>query len=143
LERIENEEKLARRREVVELQKHYFQEAADKKKEEELLEHLTQIEAAKQQKIRDDQWRKEDNARVNLMKEVYDSRALTVEVKKMQKDERNWLTEYENKKIQEEIERQNREYEEKAIREAALKKVHQGDVLRQIAERDRQLRREL
>ena len=108
-----------------------------------MLEHLTQIEAAKQQKIRDDQWRKEDNARVNLMKEEYDSRALTVEVKKMQKDERNWLTEYENKKIQEEIERQNREYEEKAIREAALKKVHQGDVLRQIAERDRQLRREL
>ena len=48
-----------------------------------MLEHLTQIEAAKQQKIRDDQWRKEDNARVNLMKEVYDSRALTVEVKKM------------------------------------------------------------
>lgn len=33
------------------------------------------------------------------MKEVYDSRALTVELKKKQKDERNWLTDYENKKI--------------------------------------------
>lgn len=41
LENLENAEKNSRRREVVELQKHYFQEAADKKKEEELLEHLT------------------------------------------------------------------------------------------------------
>jgi hypothetical protein len=42
LERIEREERDTRRREGVELQKHYFQEAADKKKEEELIEYLTQ-----------------------------------------------------------------------------------------------------
>jgi len=93
--------------------------------------------------MRDTQWRKEDNARVNLMKEVYDSRALTVEMKKKYKNERNWQTDYENKNIQSEVQRQEREHEESAIREAALKKVHQGDVLRQIGERDRQMRREL
>lgn len=143
LERLENEEKAARRKEVVELQKHYFQAAADQKKEEELIEHLTQLEAEKQQKIRDDQWRKEDNARINLMKEVYDSRALTVEMKKKNKEQMNWMQEHEQKTIQDEVLRQNREFDEKAIRDAALKKVHQGDVLRQIAERDRQQRREL
>lgn len=47
LERIENEERAARRKEVVELQKHYFQAAADLKKEEDLIEHLTQLEAEK------------------------------------------------------------------------------------------------
>jgi len=93
--------------------------------------------------MRDTQWRKEDNARVNLMKEVYDSRALTVEMKKKYKHEQNWQTDYENKHIQSEVQRQEREHEENAIREAALKKVHQGDVLRQIGERDRQMRREL
>jgi len=41
LERLENEEKDSRKREVVELQKHYFQEAADKRKEEDLIEYLT------------------------------------------------------------------------------------------------------
>lgn len=77
------------------------------------------------------------------MKEVYDSRALTVEMKKKYGDEKQWQKGHEQKTVLDEIARQNKEFEEKAIREAALKKVHQGDVLRQIAERDRQQRREL
>jgi hypothetical protein len=89
-----------------------------------LIEHLTQVEAAKQQKIRDDQWRKEDNARINLMKEVYDSRALTVEMKKKYADQNTWIKGHDQGTISTEVDRQNKEFDEKAIREAALKKVH-------------------
>lgn len=58
------------------------------------------------------------------MKEVYDSRALTVEMKKKNKEQMNWMQEHEQKTIQDEVLRQNREFDEKAIRDAALKKVH-------------------
>ena len=39
--RLEQAEKEARRGEIVELQKHYFKQAADKKAEEQYIEHLT------------------------------------------------------------------------------------------------------
>jgi hypothetical protein len=41
--------------------------------------------------MREDKWRKEDNARVNLMKNVYDNRAQYIEMKKKVKDETGWL----------------------------------------------------
>ena len=60
LENLESEEKFRRRTEVVDLQKHYSQEAKDKKAEEELIERLTALESEKQWKMREDKWRKED-----------------------------------------------------------------------------------
>ena len=42
LNRLEQLERDTRRKEVVELQKHYFKAAEDKKKEEDLIEYLTQ-----------------------------------------------------------------------------------------------------
>ena len=41
--------------------------------------------------MREDKWRKEEQARINLMKNVYDSRAQTIELKKKVADETNWL----------------------------------------------------
>eukprot|EP00349_Pseudokeronopsis_sp_Brazil_P004974 CAMPEP_0202962178 /NCGR_PEP_ID=MMETSP1396-20130829/6275_1 /ASSEMBLY_ACC=CAM_ASM_000872 /TAXON_ID= /ORGANISM="Pseudokeronopsis sp., Strain Brazil" /LENGTH=113 /DNA_ID=CAMNT_0049682571 /DNA_START=812 /DNA_END=1153 /DNA_ORIENTATION=+ len=75
LEDLENYERNVRRQEVIELQKHYFQKAQDKKAEEQLIEHLTWLESEKQWKMREDKWKKEDQARINLLKNVYDSRA--------------------------------------------------------------------
>lgn len=74
LERLEQEEKLRRRSEVVELQQYYLQKAEDKKAEEQLIEHLTWLESEKQWKMKEDKWRREEQARVNLMKNVYDQR---------------------------------------------------------------------
>jgi len=45
--------------------------------------------------------------------------------------------------VEEELRRQQEEDEEKRRRMAAEKKLHQGDVLMQIGERDRDKRREL
>lgn len=63
--------------------------------------------------MREDKWRKEDQARVNLLRNVYDSRAQNIELKKKLKDEGNWLVSNDKQVIDAEIERQNREYEEK------------------------------
>lgn len=53
------------------------------------------------------------------------------------------MIENEKQKIDAEIERQNREHEEKMLKDAVYRKNHQGDVLKQIGERDRATRRDL
>ncbi len=50
---------------------------------------------------------------------------------------------HEKAAIDSEIERQNREYEEKRAKELLYRQKHQGDILMQINDRDRQQRREL
>lgn len=60
IERLEQEEKLRRRQEVIDLQKYYLQKAEDKRAEEALIEHLTWLESEKQWKMRENKWNKED-----------------------------------------------------------------------------------
>lgn len=91
VELFEQGEKLKRRQEVIDLQKYYLQKAEDKRAEEELIEHLTWLESEKQWKMKEDKWRKEDQARINLMRNVYDARLQTVELKRQQKGEQEWL----------------------------------------------------
>lgn len=78
---LEEEERLRRRKEVIDLQKFYLEKAEDKKAEEQLIEYLTWIESEKQWKLKEDKWRKEDQARINLMKQVYEDRAKTIGAK--------------------------------------------------------------
>ena len=66
---------------------------------------MTQLESEKQWKLREDKWRKEDQARVNLMKDVYENRAMHVELKKKMKDEKGWLVNNEKQVVESEIAR--------------------------------------
>lgn len=141
IERIEKEELLRRRNEVVELQQFYLQKAEDKKAEEQLIEYLTWIESEKQWKLKEDKWRKEDQARVNLMRQVYEDRAKTISAKSMMTDEDKWRLQYEKQLIDEEIQRIEAEAEDKRQRDTLQKKNHQTDILKQINERDREQRR--
>jgi hypothetical protein len=75
------------------------------------------------------------------MRNVYDARLQTVELKKKIKDEDKWLVSNEKQLIDAELERQNKLAEEKAAREALVRKNYQGDILKQVNERDRDLRR--
>lgn len=93
--------------------------------------------------MKEDKWRKEDQARINLLKDVYQNRAQYIELKKKLRDEEKWLVENEKAQIDAEIEKQNREHEEKMLKDAVYRKQHQGDILKQIGERDRAQRREL
>lgn len=107
-----------------------MQKAEDKKAEEQLIEHLTWLESEKQWKMKEDKWRREEQARVSLMKNVYDQRLQTVELKKKLKDEEEWLLNNEKQRLETELERQNREAEERKMREALTRKNYQVDVLR-------------
>ena len=102
---LEEEERLRRRQEVIDLQKFYLQKAEDKKAEEQLIEYLTWLESEKQWKLKEDKWRKEDQARINLMKQVYEDRAKTIGAKQMTADEEKWRLQHEKKIIDEEIAR--------------------------------------
>lgn len=59
------------------------------------------------------------------------------------KKETEWLRNNDKQQIDAEIDRQNRMHEEHALKQAIDKKTHQTDVLRQVGERDRTMRRDL
>lgn len=74
VEQYEAEERLARRREIQELQSHYQRVSSDKAAYERMIDELTQQENEKQWNAREQQWRREDQARINLLKNVYQNR---------------------------------------------------------------------
>lgn len=95
IEDIEAAEKNALRREIIELQKHYGQQAEDKAAYEKMIEQLFENENVKQWEAKESQWRREDQARINLMKNVYQNREQDIILKQKLKEEANWLKDYE------------------------------------------------
>lgn len=60
-----------------------------------MIESLVENENVKQWEAKEAQWRREDQARINLMKNVYQNREQDVLLKQKLKDEAKWLTGYE------------------------------------------------
>jgi len=108
-----------------------------------MIDKLVAAENAKQWEAREKQWDREDQARINLLKNVYANREQDIELKKKQKEEAKWMKQFERQNMEAEVERQNKAYEEQMIKTSMMKKMHQTDVLRQVGERDRTMRREL
>lgn len=92
---MEAEERLARRREIQELQKHYNKQQQDKHAYERMIDSLVEQENAKQWDAREQQWRREDQAKINLMKNVYANREADILLKQQLKKEQLWLKNYE------------------------------------------------
>lgn len=131
------------RAETIELQKFAAQKTQDKVVYERMIDELVAQENAKQWEQREKQWDREDQARINLLKNVYANREQDIELKKKQQQEVEWMKQYERQNMEQEVERQNKAYEEQMIKTSMMKKMHQTDVLRQVGERDRTMRREL
>ena len=74
VEQVEQEERNERRRETQALQSHYQQQKSNKAEYERHVEELTQQENERQWNGREQQWRREDQARINLLKNVYQNR---------------------------------------------------------------------
>jgi hypothetical protein len=55
--------------------------------------------------MKEDKWKKEEQARINLMRNVYDQRLQNVELKKKLKDEESWLLSNEKQLLEIELER--------------------------------------
>jgi hypothetical protein len=142
MEELEKQEKEERRRDAKELQEHYKQQSDDAAREEAMIEHLTRLEEEKQRKIQEDKWRKEDEARIQLLREVYESRAQNIENKKMIRKEENNNVLREKDELDRALEQQNREHQEKVLKQKMGKSVHQSDVLKQIGEKERGRRKD-
>ena len=91
VEQYEAEERMQRRREIQELQTHYQNQKSNAAAYEKMIDDLTQIENDKQWNAREQQWRREDQARVNLMKNVYQNREANILLKQTMKQEADWL----------------------------------------------------
>ncbi len=76
------------------MQRHYQNQKSDKAAQERMLEALTQEENEKQWNAREQQWRREDQARVNLLKNVYQNREQDILLKQTNKKEAEWLKQY-------------------------------------------------
>lgn len=74
IEMVEQQERDERRRETQALQQHYQQQKSNKAAYEKHIDSLTQEENERQWNAREQQWRREDQARVNLLKNVYQNR---------------------------------------------------------------------
>lgn len=68
---MEENERLARREEVRTLQKFYQEQKSDKQAYEKMIDGLVAVESEKMWNKQEQQWRREDQARVNLLKNVY------------------------------------------------------------------------
>ena len=91
LERLEYEERMRHRAETIELQKYAQQVSSDKQAYEKMIDKLVAEENAKQWEAREKQWDREDQARINLLKNVYANREQDIELKKKQKEEAKWM----------------------------------------------------
>ena len=70
-----------------------------------MIEQLVENENIKQWESKEAQWRREDQARINLMKNVYANREQDVLLKQKLKEEANWLKNYEKDQQEAEIQR--------------------------------------
>ena len=77
-----------------------------------MIDKLVAEENAKQWENREKQWDREDQARINLLKNVYANREQDIELKKKLKTEGDWMKQYERQNMEQEVERQNKAYEE-------------------------------
>ena len=83
---------------------------------------LVDIENEKKWAKQEQQWRREDQARINLLKNVYQNREADIELKKKLKDESTWLVGNEKANLDMEVERQNQAFTEKTMADALTRK---------------------
>jgi hypothetical protein len=137
LQDLEEAERLKKRDEVVELQKHYKKTKGDKAAYERAVDECVQQEAERQYKMREAQWQREEQAKINLLKDVYQAREKDILLKHTRKQEAEWFKKYEKDQIETAISQQNAEYQARAAKEAEARKNHQMDILKQMNEKDR------
>jgi len=89
-----------------------------------MIDGLVSDENAKQWEAREKQWDREDQARINLLKNVYSNREQDIELKKKLKNEGEWMKQFERQNMESEVERQNNAYEDQMVKTSMMKKMH-------------------
>ena len=94
------------------------------------MEEFVQAEAERQFKMREAQWQREEQARINLLKDVYNAREQDILLKQAKKKEMEWFKDHERQQIEAAIAQQNAEFAAREATEAANRKHHQMDILK-------------
>jgi len=79
---LEMEEKRRQKEDAKNLIKDFSDKLVDQKNEEKMIDYLVKAEDDKQWDRKEQQWRKEDDAKITLLKDVYGNRADTLDYKK-------------------------------------------------------------
>ena len=123
--------------------KKYLEYVMNQKKEAEIwMDKIAQEETDKEYKKEQEEWFKEDQKRIQLLKDVYKGREEALKYqKKIKEDEKNAIIE-DRKQVDKEIDDYYNKLEEINKAEAVKRKQHQNQLLYQIKEKDDLRKRE-
>ena len=136
LDLIDKKEKEKKVKEF-EQNKKYLEYVMNQKKEAEIwMDKIAQEEADRAYKKEQEEWNREDQKRIALLKDVYKGREEALRYqKKLKEDEKNAILE-ERKQVDQAIDDYYNSVEEINKREAGKRKAHQNQLLYQIKEKD-------
>lgn len=113
------------------------------RREEQELEEFIATQQAERLKAEDEKWAAEAETKRRLMMEVYNDRQKAVDHHKWLQREEARKAEEEKNALDAEIARQNSLFEAMRAEKASNRKLNQGDLLRQISEKERKQREDL
>ena len=142
LDLIDKKEKEKKIKEFAQNKK-YLEYIMNQKKEAEIwMDKIAQDEADREYKKQQEEWLKEDQKRIQLLKDVYKGREEALKYQKqIKEDEKNAIKEY-RKQVDNEIEEYYEKLDEINKAEAIKRKQHQNQLLYQIKEKEDLKKRE-
>lgn len=123
IERKEQEEKDQRRKEAKDLQEYYKLSKADQLEQERLIDELVRLEEEKARRQQDFKWQQENDARIQLLREVYESRATHIEHLKRMKRNKVVEVQKEFEDLTQALREQDRLLEEKKLQQELGRKA--------------------
>ena len=142
LDLIDKKEKEKKIKEFAQNKK-YLEYIMNQKKEAEIwMDKIAQDEADREYKKQQEEWLKEDQKRIQLLKDVYKGREEALKYQKqIKEDEKNAIKEY-RKQVDNEIDEYYEKLDEINKAEAIKRKQHQNQLLYQIKEKEDLKKRE-
>ena len=135
LDEIDRKEKERKKAEFSQNKKYLEYVMNQKKEAEAWMDQLVQNEADKKWRKEQDEWMKQENARIELMKKVYKEREDAIYHKRKVENHEKELILKEREVLENEIARYNKRLEEISIEDAIKRKAHQDDLLYQMREK--------
>ena len=143
LDLIDKQEKERKIKEFYENKK-YLEYVINQKKEAELwMDKIAQEEADKEYKKEMEEWKKQEDKRIQLLKDVYKGREDTLKYKKQQIENEKNIIKQERQDLDQKVNEYYNYLEQIKKNEAEKRKTHQNQLRYQIQEKDRLRKREM
>ena len=143
LDLIDKQEKERKIKEFYENKK-YLEYVMNRKKEAELwMDKIAQEEADKEYKKEMEEWKKQEDKRIQLLKDVYKGREDAIKYKKQQIENEKNIVKQERQDLDQKVNEYYNYLEQIKKNEAEKRKNHQNQLRYQIQEKDRLRKREM